>query len=73
MCKYLFLISRYSPNKWVGFLLILYRICLVCQDFPLPPPPPTSLDLPRLHSLDCMAGSPGFPVAAPAAYLPRLA
>ena len=28
-----------------GFLLPLYRIGLVCQDFPLPP---TCLDLPRL-------------------------
>ena len=28
-----------------GFLLTLYRVDLVCQDFPLPP---TCLDLPRL-------------------------
>ena len=39
----------YSPNKGgttgVGFLLALYRITFVHQDFPSPP---TCLDLPRL-------------------------
>ena len=43
-------ICIYFPNERSeeGFLLVLYRIAPVFQDFPSSPSSPTCLDLPRL-------------------------